>query len=371
MKIKTIVIVGANGFMGNKLVAEALLKGIRVIAFARKNNEESAEKRVLLELEENLNADQLANLKNSLTVYDYDINKSDLGLSSDVIKTINETADAVFNFVGDTNFFPKDIKQSFRTNVEGPIHLIETLCNGKAVFNHVSTAYVSGSRDGVIYEAQLDEGQAFKNDYEQNKFLGEKKVHEVCAQKGIRYNIFRPSIVIRKHSVHGKSPNLNHFYSFVGLIDIVRQDAQTVTQSSSKDTLEIPIRFLGLRKSTLNFVDLDYATQAILEIALTVQNENRTYHLVNHNPMTNQEFINTMMKLYNIKGFSIIEDKKDLTNLNFRERLVKRGLANYISYFFVNPQFDDSSTQNAVREAKISCPNFDSHYIARATGHFS
>ena len=368
-KNKTIIIAGANGFMGSKLLADSLLQGLDVIALARNNNGQSAEQRILVELEDHLSADQMETCKERLSIYPYDIRKSDLGLATHVRDRLIDIGDAVFNLVGDTNFFPKDVQQSFATNVDGAAHMIQTLCTNKAAYNHISTAYVSGKREGVIYESELDVGQEFKNDYEKSKFFGEKKVADVCTQEKVPYNIFRPSIVIRKHSVHGKIPNLNHFYSFIGLIDILRQDAQTQAHSDKREKLQVPVRFLGQKNSTLNFVDLNYSIDAMMHIALNEIPSNKTYHLVNHKPLTNQEFLNTVMKLYNLEGFEIFEDMKSFTSLNFYERLIKRGLANYIDYFFIHADFDDVNTRNALSGTSIQCPDFNNHYIAQATGH--
>jgi len=366
---KTIVITGANGFMGNRCVAEGLLKHSKVIALARGSNGETAKQRILTELKDNIEDYLLEPLRENLIVYDYDILKKDLGLSTDVVEEINARADSIINFVGDTNFFPKDIELSRRINIDGALNLIKTLCRNKAAFNHVSTAYVSGDRNGVIKEDELDVGQQFKNDYEQNKFLGEQKVKQLCEDLGVQYNVFRPSIVIRQHSLHGKIPNLNHFYSFIGLLDILRQDAQNRAHSSSKEILEVIVRFPGLKEGTLNFVDLDYAVRAIIWIVLQGA-DNATYHLVNSAPMTNQEFLDAVMRLYGLKGLSIVEDKDEFKNLNFNERLIKRALANYINYFYANPQFDDSKTRKALEESGIEPPVFDIHYLGHASGHY-
>jgi nucleoside-diphosphate-sugar epimerase len=365
---QTIVIAGANGFMGNRCVAEALLKHKKVIALARAGEGESAEERVYAELAENIESFLLEPLQSNLTVYAYNILDKNLGLPDAVVEEINKTADAVINFVGDTNFFPKDNEKAREINIKGALNIIETMCRGKAVFNHVSTAYVCGARDGVIKESELNVGQAFKNNYEETKCEAEQAIIDLCNKKKVLYNIFRPSIVIRRHSQHGKIPNLNHFYSFIGLLDILRQDAQTQAHTDLKERLQVSVRFPGRKNSTLNFVDLDYSVQAILWIALR-KKENKVYHLVQPNPLTNQEFLDVMMQLYHLEGLSILENMEDFKKPNFYERLIKRALSNYIDYFFVNPRFDDSNTRQALDGSNIECPPFDLLYLAHATGH--
>lgn len=369
--MKTIVVAGANGFLGNRLVAEALKKGYKVIGLARDSHKGSARERVIAELPESLSPEEIERFQPKLLVHNYDIAEADLGLSAEVRAEIKKTAEAVFNCIGDTNFFPKNIEELFSTNIDGPKNMITALCEKGSIFNHMSTAYVSGDRSGVILEEELDEDQAFKNHYEKSKFLGEIKVKELCAEKGVRLNIVRPSIVIRRHSVHGKIPNLNHFYSFVGLIDILRQDAQQDAYMSQKDVIIADVRFMGSKSSTLNFVDLDYVVKAMLVISEYTKNNCATYHLTNPKPMTNQQFLDTIMELYKITGFQIIEKPEEFTKPNFRERLVKRGLANYIEYFYVDPRFDDRNARKALAGTGISCPEFDKEYIAQATGHFA
>ncbi len=369
--MKTIVVAGANGFLGNKLVAEALKLGIKVHGLARDNHKGNARDRVMGELTENLSEQEIRELSANLVVHHYDISKSDLGLAKPLIAELHHSVDTVFNCVGDTNFFPKNIEDLYGTNIDGVTNMIKTLCTPGILFNHLSTAYVCGDRSGTIMEDDLDEDQGFKNPYEQSKFLGEKRVKEVCEKQGVPFNIFRPSIVIRQHSVHGKSPNLNHFYSFIGLIDILRQDAQTEDHVSPKDKVKIEVRFLGAKQSTLNFVDLDYVVLAMLEITRKVKSGGATYHLVNPHPMTNQQFLEAVMDIYRIEGFEIIEDKAAFKELNFRERLIKRGLANYIEYFYVDPRFNDKNVRAVLKGSGIACPKFDRDYIARAVGHLA
>ena len=135
------------------------------------------------ELEDNLSQEQIEQYRGNLTIYDYDINEPQIGLSDAALKDILDSSRNIFNCVGDTTFFPRDKEKLFDTNINGPASLVEVLCRNKAVFHHVSTAYVSGSRSGVILESELDVGQRFKNPYEESKCLGEKKVHEVCARQ--------------------------------------------------------------------------------------------------------------------------------------------------------------------------------------------
>jgi nucleoside-diphosphate-sugar epimerase len=368
MNTQTITVVGANGFIGSRLIAEALLNNTRVIGLARKKRKQGPEKRVFGELEDNLTPEQLQQYRENLTIYDYDMTEPQIGLSDAALKDILDSSRTIFNCVGDTTFFPRDKEKLFDTNINGPASLVEVLCRNKAVFHHVSTAYVSGSRSGVILESELDVGQRFKNPYEESKCLGEKKVHEVCAQLAVPYNIFRPSIVIRNHAIPGKTPHLNHFYLFFSVLDTLHRDIEEQAKVQDDGYYHVPVRFLGYRNSTLNFVDLDYCCQALFHIGIQPHDGNKTYHLTNPRPMLNEDFMNAIMEIYKIKGFSAVENKDEFTDLNAHEKMIQTWLSNYVDYFFVNPVFDIANVLAGLQGTAIEHPAFTQDYIARAIG---
>src|SRR5204862_8240222 len=83
-----------------------------------------------------------------------------------------------------------------RVNVEGTRGVIDfaTECRRLRRLCHWSTASVSGRRKGVVLEEELDEGQAFRNFYEETKFEAEKLARAV--QRKLPVTIFRPGIIV-------------------------------------------------------------------------------------------------------------------------------------------------------------------------------
>jgi len=59
---------------------------------------------------------------------------------------------------------------------------------------HVSTAFVSGDRQGTIAEDDLDRGQGFSNTYEQSKYEAEMFLRRSC--RDLPLVVFRPSIIV-------------------------------------------------------------------------------------------------------------------------------------------------------------------------------
>src|SRR5690606_21449874 len=81
-------------------------------------------------------------------------------------------------------------------NVTGTRNVIDAALEMKKLnrLNHFSTAFVAGDRTGVIMEDELDEGQRFRNAYEETKFQAEKALVE--ARRTIPITIFRPSLIV-------------------------------------------------------------------------------------------------------------------------------------------------------------------------------
>ena len=75
-------------------------------------------------------------------------------------------------------------------------------------FIHVSTAYVAGITKGTFREHQLDEGQEFRNTYEQTKWEAEHVVNDASDLNPV---IARPSIVMGE-SGSGWTPAFNVLY---------------------------------------------------------------------------------------------------------------------------------------------------------------
>ena len=66
--------------------------------------------------------------------------------------------------------------------------------SGVRHFHYVSTAYVCGERDDVVFENQLDENQKFRNDYERSKFESETMVHAAdCFETT---TVYRPGVIV-------------------------------------------------------------------------------------------------------------------------------------------------------------------------------
>jgi len=105
--------------------------------------------------------------------------------------------------------FDLPLEEARETNLEGTRAMLALARKaGARRFVHVSTAYVAGERPGRFSETMLDEGQRFRNTYEQTKFEAERMIAEV---DDLSVAVARPSVVMGESDT-GWTPAFNVLY---------------------------------------------------------------------------------------------------------------------------------------------------------------
>jgi long-chain acyl-CoA synthetase len=104
--------------------------------------------------------------------------------------------------------FDLELEEAREINVDGTKTMLALAGEvGARRFVHVSTAYVAGLYAGTFGEDMLDEGQEFRNTYEQTKWEAEHLVRD----SGLEWAIARPSIVMGESDT-GWTPAFNVLY---------------------------------------------------------------------------------------------------------------------------------------------------------------
>ena len=150
-----VLLTGATGFLGQATLERLLASypDTHVSVLIRPRGERGAadrlsallRKNVFRPLRERLGADELVRMvRERVTVIEGDL--SSVALPTDL--------DVVIHGASAVSFDPP-VDEAFRTNVSGVATLYEALAGSPHVV-HVSTAYVAGTRKGVVAEAALD-----------------------------------------------------------------------------------------------------------------------------------------------------------------------------------------------------------------------
>jgi thioester reductase-like protein len=132
-----------------------------------------------------------------------------------------------------------------------------------------STVCVSGEREGVVMEDELDVDIRFRNAYEHSKALAEQIVRSMSRR--VPSTIFRPGVIV------GDS-HTGEIGRFDGTYHLI-----TVIMRGPFD-LQLPLPGKGM--GPLHLVPIDFVVDAAYALSRMPRTVSRTYHLVDHSPLS-------------------------------------------------------------------------------------
>jgi len=216
-----------------------------------------------------------------LRLYTGDVVNMDLGLSGAEARTLMDSVRTIFHLAGvyHLGVHERDMKL---VNLEGTRNALAFArhCSGLERFVHMSTAFVAGTREGVIMEDELDEGQGFRTKYEESKYLAEKLV--LRAGEDLPVTIARPSLIVGD-SRTGEIDTLEgpHFFMYV-LVNL---------------PLNVQLPLPGHGRHPLNVVPVDFLVEALPIIATDPAAEGLTFHLTDPNPLSARKVFEMVAEL--------------------------------------------------------------------------
>lgn len=210
---------------------------------------------------------------------------------------------------------------------------------------YFSTAYVAGTREGVLYENELVKPSSFKNHYERTKYDAEVLVERLKSD-GVPVTIIRPGIV-KGHSKTGETVKFDGPYFILNFLDRMRFLPFNPYIGSKTD-------------SVVNLVPIDYIIQATAYLALYKEGTGKTYHLTDPEPSTATEIYELFVKeLFNRNPLGMIP--MGVSNLFLSIKSVRTYLGiekEAMEYFTWKGRFDCSIAQADLTGSGIVCPRF-------------
>lgn len=277
------------------------------------------------------------------TILTGDITKENLAINPDVLPILTESVTHVFHLAAIYDLAVKE-DIAYKVNVEGTKQVnewVETL-NKLERYIYFSTAYVSGKREGKIYETDLAAGQEFKNHYEATKYEAEILV-EALKEK-VPTTIIRPGIV-KGHSVTGHTVKFDGLYFLLNLLD--------------KLAISPVLPYLGDGNVEGNFVPSDYVLNATSYLSFSPKGVGKTYHLTDPKPYTMRELYRMFAEAYlgrTPKGQIPI----DLANLPMQSKALQQWLQvelEALDYFTFDVSYDSSQAIEDLADSGIFCPD--------------
>jgi thioester reductase-like protein len=271
------LVTGFPGFIGRRLVAH-LLAGdgeARVVALVEERMLDGARQV----------AEQIDPARIELVAGD--ITRPDLGLDEATGERLRADVRRVFHLAAIYNLsVPLEMAQ--RVNVEGTGNVLD-FCRAAQRLErlaYVSTAYVAGLRQGIVYEHELSLGQGFKNHYESTKFQAEVWVRELMDR--VPTTILRPAIVVGDSRTGETDKFDGPYYVLRGI--------------SRAAEMGRPLPQFGRASAPFNVVPVDYVVEAMAAAAADPAAEGETLHLVDPDPLSARELVELMAELYGGPG---------------------------------------------------------------------
>src|SRR6476661_4165149 len=267
-------VTGFPGFIGKRLVRELLADdpSTQVVCLVEPRMQELA-KKAAAELE----------AKQRIEILPGDITDRRLGLEPEDYERLTAETTAVFHLAAIYNLaVPFEIAQ--KVNVDGTGHIVEFCenCERLQRHNYVSTAYVAGTRKGVVYEHELIMGQWFKNHYESTKFQAEVWVRE--SMDKVPTAVYRPAIVVGD-SGSGQTQKFDGPYFMLRAIGVSMQRGW-------------PIAKYGKSAAPFNVVPVDFVVNGLMAGSKDEKAIGETFHLVDPEPISAGEVFELLSELY-------------------------------------------------------------------------
>jgi thioester reductase-like protein len=257
-----VLLTGASGFLGTALLARYLERTPRpVYALVRASSNAAAGTRmrqVLSRLYGSAEpfADRVVPVRGDLA-------RPRLGLARSDERELRRRVGEIVH-CGATVAFDEPLEAARSVNLEGTRRVLELAegCSAQGGLHrltHVSTAFVSGDRDGCISEDELDVGQSFRNTYEQSKFEAEQLL--ATWRGALPLTVVRPSIVVGERD-SGWTVSFNVLY-------------WPLRAFARGAYVALP----GRSGAAVDVVPVDYVADAILALSRTREAAGATVHL--------------------------------------------------------------------------------------------
>ncbi len=255
------LITGATGFIGTQVALRLMSEAFDIVALVRAKSNEEAELRLRRAWWDLPEMRKL--IGSRVRAVAGDVIDADLGLDEATYLSLVKSVTHVVHSAADLRL-NASLDELNRTNVEGTLNVLRFAekahaDHGLQRFAHVSTAYVSGKREGVVREDDLDGYDALDNNYERSKHLGERAVREHIGRLPI--SIFRPGMVVGDSST-GRVKTFNVIYYPLRLYLTGR------------------VRFFPISPRTkVNLMPVDLVADSLVRLMLDPRAEGGTFNL--------------------------------------------------------------------------------------------
>jgi thioester reductase-like protein len=370
-----ILITGGTGFLGRELAARLLrlYPDVTLCLLVRDSQNEAAEFRAQHALEDIFGREEAREYQKRMKVIRGDVTEPCFGLGQSSFEKLAGEISSVYHCAATTEL-NNDLEAARRINVGGTQRVLEFSRQSVKTFGsefrlfHISTAYVAGSKRGIVHSTDLDPSGPFRNAYERSKAEAEMLVRE--QREEVPSCIFRPSIIVGD-SVTGQTSAFNVIYVPAKLL--VRGLFSC---------------FPALPHAPFDIVPVDYTADAIVYLSSLQPPNGSCYHITagvgrETNPWEILEQLFSAVNKYSRRGRNLLHIpplvspellslalsslEAARSSMKTLERIVCdrinifRQTLPFVPYMVGNPQFDNTDTLLDTRKTLPAPPLFLSY----------
>ena len=276
----------------------------------------------------------------------------DLGLSGAEVRQVAREVDRIHH-LAHVSAVGVDRKTAEKMNVLATAEVIElaraAASSSLQCLVHHSTAHVAGDRRGVVYEDELDAGQAFRSVIEETRMRAEQIARR--AMREVPIAVVRPTTMVGD-SATGEIDRLDGLYLLVVLVIAA--------------PAEIAIPLPGRGDVPLNIVPMDFVVRAAHAVGRHRTAPGRTFHLADAHPLSARRVFELVARSSGRRAArSHIPSNlaKALLRAPGIERFVRSPRA-FVEQLMTPVRYDTRNADPILAGADIGCPPFESYVDA-------
>jgi thioester reductase-like protein len=335
-----IVITGAAGFLGLRLVRELLAEHRCLTLLARRGSAETLDRVARFLALSGDSPELISELPERLTVRRADVTEPRFGLSDAEFDELADDLDVLWHCAGDTTL-DADLSQLRKVNVDGTRNALALVERGRRrpLLYHVSTAFVAGKREyGTVYDDELTDAYGFETPYERSKYEAETEIRRWQQRHDRPVVVFRPSILT---SDLAYDPDLPPHPLITAVLTLGAIKQATVRSGlRSRDDVRPIVRLLGNPDAQLNIVPVEDAAAVMVRLSRLSPVQPRrvdTYHVVHPHEIPAATVMRALGEIIGVE-FVLVRELDDPTALETRLHLLLSATA-YVKH---QRRYDDA-----------------------------
>ena len=351
-----LLLTGSTGLLGRYLLRDLSLAGVNLAILVRPSRRETVEQRVdgMMDMWQAVLGREIPRP----VCLEGNICSEGLGLDGESLNWLSQNCSTMLHSAASLTFLENREGEPYRSNVDGTRHVLE-VCRETNIrkMHYVSTAYVCGLRNDLVFENELDVGQSFRNDYERSKLEAETMVRS--AKHLDQLTVFRPA-VISGDSQTGYTNTYHGLYLYLRLMAMLVPQ-QELDENGRRFT---PIRLPMTGEESRNVVPVDWVSEVMTHLIQDPSAHGNTFHLAPEKCLTPREIIDAGYRYFNSTGVEYVgDDRIDPSTYNQFEAEFLPSIGLYDNYKSTDPMFDRSNL--AKFAGHLPCPEIDEQVLHR------